>query len=98
MGQADSNPPGVAAAGGQRRGGQPHTAQTATRGEEVASWDADVNVSPLKVFPNILFCGAGVFGEEVCRSAKKGPLRASAGGSGIRNSYQPLPCQRESVQ
>lgn len=98
MGQADSNPPGVAAAGGQRRGGQPHTAQTATRGEEVTSWDADVNVSPLKVFPNILFCGAGVFGEEVCRSAKKGPLRASAGGSGIGNSYQPLPCQRESVQ
>lgn len=98
MGPADSNPPGVAAAGGQRRGGQSHTAQTATRGEEVASWDADVNMSPLNVFPNILFRGAGVFGEEVCRSAKKGPVRASAGGSGIGNSHQPLPCQRESVQ
>lgn len=53
VGPADSNPPGVAAAGGQRRGGQSHTAQTAARGEEVASWDADVNMSPLNVFPNI---------------------------------------------
>lgn len=53
MGPADSNPPGVAAAGGQRRGGQSHTAQTAARGEEVAPWDADVNMSPLNVFPNI---------------------------------------------
>lgn len=33
LGQADSNPPGVAAPGSEWRGGQPHTAQTATRGE-----------------------------------------------------------------
>lgn len=43
VGQADSNPPGVAAAGDQWRGGQPHTAQTATGGEGLPSWDTHLN-------------------------------------------------------
>lgn len=38
VGQADSNPPGVAAAGSQWRGGQRRSAQTATRGEGSPSW------------------------------------------------------------
>lgn len=41
VGQADSDPPGVAAAGSQWRGGQSHTAQTTTRGEMSPSEDTE---------------------------------------------------------
>ena len=40
---------------------------------------------------------AGVPGQEVCRSTEEGSVCASEGGS-VRNSHQPLCCQREPVQ
>lgn len=102
VGQADSDPPSVAAAGSQWRGGQPHIDQTATRGEGFPSWDIMLTGILSKIvllywLYDFWFHGAGVPGQEVCCSAEKGSVCASQGGP-IRNSHQPLPCQREPVQ
>ncbi len=62
---------------------------------------ATVTVSPSimeeRICFDICFNVTGVSGREVSRSAEKGSVCASPGGS-ARNSHQPLPCQREPVQ